>query len=83
LFCLHEGLRANAKKAKAGSLARPRQVQLQLTIPLAYGLQELLRILTDIPRKGSVRFSAPPEMKGFRRIMRHSGDDFPSHALLA
>lgn len=43
------------KKAKAGSLARPRQVQLQLTIPLAYGLQELFSFWTDFSQKGSPR----------------------------
>jgi hypothetical protein len=59
-------LGANAKKAKAGSLARPRQVQLQLTIPPAYGLQELLPILTDFPRKGSARFLFAREASGPR-----------------
>jgi hypothetical protein len=68
VLLLHESQGPMPKKAKAGSLARPRQVQLQLTIPPAYGLQELLGILTSFPRKGSARIFMTPEMNAARGL---------------
>jgi hypothetical protein len=47
------GSEGKTAKNKAGSLARPRQVQLQLNNPAGYGPRELLAVLTKVAHRGS------------------------------